>query len=128
MSGRGVRNFLLLAAAVALGWWIYEKRPTVSGLVDGLTRPLLGSRAAVKESERKRVVGEASQVLTLDEEKPVGALHEGMSDWETRRLLGEPDEIQRIQDEKGDRERWVYREENRILLFQRNRLVSIAIR
>jgi hypothetical protein len=128
MSGRRVRNFLLLAAFLALGWWIYEKRPTVSGLVDELTRPLLGSRAAVKASEQKRVVGEASRVLSLDQEKPVGALHEGMSPWEVRRLLGEPDEIQPIEDKEGDGARWIYREEKRVLVFQRNRVVSIAIR
>ncbi len=128
MSGRRVRGFLTLAAFLALGWWIYEKRPTVSGLVDGLTRPLLGSRAAVKASEQKRVVGEASQVLSVDQEKTVGALHEGMSPWEVRGLLGDPDEIQPIEDKKGDRVRWIYREEKRVLVFQRNRVVSIAIR
>ena len=58
-----------------------------------LTRPLMGSRAVVKESEQKRVVAEASQVVLHDEEKPVAALREGMSDLEVRALLGDPDEI-----------------------------------
>lgn len=128
MGGRRVRGFLALAAVVAVGWWIHEKRPTVSGLVDDLTRPLLGSRAAVKESEQKRIVGEASQVVTLGEEKPVGAIHEGMTESEVRHLLGQPDEIERIEDERGDRVRWTYRGVNRIVLFERNRVVSIAIR
>jgi hypothetical protein len=128
MSGRGVRGFLLLAALGGVGWWIHEKHPTVSGLVDDLTRPLLGSRAAVKESEQKRVVGEASQVVLIDEEKPVGALREGMTDQEVRRLLGDPDEIQPVEGEAGGRLRWIYRKIGRVIVFDRRRVVSIAIR
>jgi|SRR5438445_8834441 len=127
MSGRNVRRLLLLAALGGIGWWINEKRPTVSGLVDDLTRPLMGSRAVVKESEQKRVVAEASQVVLHDEEKPVAALREGMSDLEVRALLGDPDEI--LPD--GDsalRLRWVYRKVDRVLVFDRHRLVSIAVR
>jgi len=127
MSGRNVRRLLLLAALGGIGWWIHEKRPTVSGLVDDLTRPLMGSRAVVKESEQKRVVAEASQVVLHDEEKPVAALREGMSDLEVRALLGDPDEI--LPD--GDsalRLRWVYRKVDRVLVFDRHRLVSIAVR
>jgi hypothetical protein len=128
MSGRRVRGLLTLAALVAIGWWIHEKRPTVSGIVDDLTRPLLGSHAAVKESERKRVIGEASQVITIDEEKPVGALHEGMTKSDVRRLLGEPDEIETVEDDRGEHVRWVYRRIDRVVLFHRNRVVSIAVR
>ena len=127
MSGRNVRRLLLLAALGGIGWWINEKRPTVSGLVDDLTRPLMGSRAVVKESEQKRVVAEASQVVLHDEEKPVAALREGMSDLEVRALLGDPDEI--LPD--GDsalRLRWVYRKVDRVLVFDHHRLVSIAVR
>lgn len=128
MSGQRVRGLLLLAALVAIGWWIHEKRPTVSGLVDDLTSPLFGSRVAVKESERKRIVGDASQVVAIGVDKPVGAVHEGMTDSEVRHLLGEPDEIERVEDERGDRVRWTYRGVNRVVLFARNRVVSIAIR
>ena len=128
MSGRRVRGLLILAALVWIGWLIYEKRPTVSGIVDDLTRPLLGSRAAVKESEHKRVVGEASQVITLDQEKPVGAIHEGMSESEVRRLLGDPGEIETVLEDRGPRVRWVYRNLNRVVVFdERRRVVSIAI-
>ncbi|HMA18569.1 MAG TPA: hypothetical protein VKS03_09035, partial [Thermoanaerobaculia bacterium] len=65
MGGRRVRGLLTLVALLGVGWWIHEKRPTFSGMIDDLTRPLLGSRAAVKESERKRIVGEASQVISV---------------------------------------------------------------
>jgi hypothetical protein len=130
MTGRGrtVRRVLALAILAALGWWIHERRPTVSELVDDLTRPLYGSRAAVRESEQKRVVGEASQILTLHEEKPIGLVREGMRDSEVRRLLGDPDEIQTIVDDQDVRVRWTYRSAHRVVVFDRRRVVSIAIR
>lgn len=126
--GRTVRRVLALAILAAVGWWIHEKRPTVSELVDDLTRPLLGSRAAVPGSEHKRVVSEASQIITLDEEKPIGHLREGMTDSEVRRLLGDPDEIQTIVDADDVRVRWTYRSVHRVVVFDRRRVVSIAIR
>src|SRR5688500_19253575 len=67
MNGRRVRGLLSLVVLAAVGWWIYDRRPTVSGFVDTLTRPLLGSKAAVKEAEHKRVVAEASQVVNLEQ-------------------------------------------------------------
>jgi hypothetical protein len=127
MSGRNVRRLLLLAVLGGIGWWVHEKHPTVSGLVDDLTRPLMGSRAVVSESEQKRVVSEASQVVSHGEEKPVAALREGMTDREVRALLGDPDEILPDGD-SGLRLRWVYRTVDRVLVFDRHRLVSIAIR
>ena len=72
--GRTLRRILALVVLAAIGWWIHETKPTVSELVDDLTRPLLGSRAVVRESEQKRVVGEASHVLTIGEEKPIGSI------------------------------------------------------
>ncbi|MDQ5858583.1 MAG: outer membrane protein assembly factor BamE [Acidobacteriota bacterium] len=128
MNGRRIRGFLSLLAVAGLGWWIYEKRPTVSGLVDGLTRPLLGSRAAVKEAEHKRVVSEASQVVTLDREKPVDSLRTGMTEWEVRDLVGEPDDVEKLDDEATYRVRWIYRDLRRSVVFERRRVVSIAIR
>jgi len=128
MSGRRLRGLILLAALGGIVYWIHETRPTVSSVVDDLTRPLLGNRAAVKGSEHKRVVREASQVLTLDEEKPVGAIHEGMTDTEVRRLLGEPDDVQSIEAEGPTRVRWLYRSVDRVVVFERRRVVSIAVR
>ena len=127
MSGRNVRRLLLLAPLGGIGWWVHEKHLTFSGLVDDLTRPLMGSRAVVSESEQKRVVSEASQVVSHDEEKPVAALRDGMTDREVRALLGDPDEILPDGD-SGVRLRWVYRKVDRVLVFDRHRLVSIAIR
>jgi hypothetical protein len=128
MSGRGIRSFLLLAGIVGLGYWIHERHPTFSGIIDDLTRPVLGSRAAVSESERKRVVGEASQIVAVGEEKPVGALYVGMSEDDVRNLMGDPDRIEPLEDERGDRVRWTYRVENRVILFRNHRVVSIAVR
>jgi len=128
MGGRRVRGFLALAALLAVGWWIYEKKPTFSGIVDDLTRPLFGSRAAVKESERNRVVGEASQAITIDYEKTIASIHEGMTESEIRGLLGDPDSIDHVEDKRGVRTRWIYENAKRVVVFQRNRVVEIAVR
>lgn len=128
MNGRRFRGLLSLVVLAGAGWWLYETRPTVSGLVDGLTRPFFGSRTAVTEAERKRVVQEASQVLTLDHAKPVEALRTGMSEWEVRELIGEPDEVEHLDDEATSRVRWVYRDIRRNVVFERRRVVSIAVR
>ncbi|HEY6066633.1 MAG TPA: hypothetical protein VIY96_10770 [Thermoanaerobaculia bacterium] len=127
MSGRSFRGFLLLGGIVALGWWIHEKRPTLSGMIDDLTRPLFGSQAAVKESEHKRIVGEATQIVSAGEEKPVGTLYEGMSEEDVRRVIGDPDKIEPIEDERGDRTRWIYRRMDRVIVIRNHRVVSIAI-
>jgi hypothetical protein len=128
MGGRRVRGFLALAALLAVGWWIYEKKPTFSGIVDDLTRPLFGSNAAVKESERNRIVGEASQAITIDYEKTVASIHKGMTESEIRGLLGDPDSIDHVEDKRGDRTRWIYENAKRVVVFQRNRVVEIAVR
>ena len=129
MSGGRLRGIVVLALVAAVGWWIHEKKPTITGVIDDLTRPLLGSRAALKESEHKRIVGDASQVVTIDDQKPLATLREGMTDSDVRRLLGEPDSIEIADDERGDSVRWTYRGAvNRVILFQRNRVVSIAVR
>ncbi len=117
-----------MAVLAALGWWIHEKKPTVQGVVDDLTRPLLGSRAAVHESEQKRVVAEASQVLTIGEDKPIGSIRVGMPESDVRRLLGDPDEIQTIVDDSNVKVRWTYRSVHRVVVFDRHRVVSIAVR
>jgi hypothetical protein len=127
MSGRRIRNLLLLALLAGAGYWYYRERPTLSGLVDGLTRPLLGSRAAVKESERKRVIGDAASVIGQQTNENVGMLHENMSMAEVRELLGEPDRMETLSAQEIVRVRWTYRVVRRTVLFENGRVVSIAI-
>jgi hypothetical protein len=126
MSGRRFRNLLLLAAAAAIGWWIYKDRPSVTGVIDSITRPLLGSKAAVDSSERNRVVGDANTAITEQVELPVAALHEGMSSAEVRDLLGEPQKTERVADDKRTY-RWTYTRAARVLTLTDNRVVSIEI-
>ena len=73
-------------------------------------------------------MGEASQVLTIGEEKPIGSVREGMTESEVRRLLGDPDEVQTLVDDSDVRVRWTYRSVHRVVVFDRHRVVSIAIR
>ncbi|PYQ35855.1 MAG: hypothetical protein DMF55_06505 [Acidobacteria bacterium] len=127
MDKQNFRRLLLVAVLVGVGWWIHEKHLTIQGVVDAITRPLMGSRAAVKESEQKRVVADASQVVARDEEKPVEALHEGMTDLEVRGLLGDPDEILPDRDNPL-RLMWVYKKIDQIVVIEHYRVVSIAIR
>lgn len=127
MTGRRIRNLLLLAIVGAAGYWYYRDRPTLSELVDDLTRPLLGSRAAVKESERKRVISDASSVISQQTDENVGALRMGMTMSDVRELLGNPDAIEHLQDREPVRVRWLYRIAKRSILFEDGRVVSIAI-
>ena len=128
ITGRTIRQIVTLAVLGVVGLWIHEKNPTVQGIVDDLTRPLLGSKETAGPPERKRVVSEASQVLTLGEEKTIGAIRVGMTDRDVRRLLGDPDEIQNIVDDTYVRVRWTYRSVHRVVVFDRGRVVSIAVR
>jgi hypothetical protein len=127
MSGRRIRNLVLLAAVAAIGWWIYKDRPTAKGLIDSITNPLLGSRAAVDSSERNRVVGDASTAISEQVELPVSSLKEGMSTAELRDLLGNPDKMEKVEEDGRTQFRWTYTRAARILTIQDNRVVSIAI-
>ena len=125
---RTLRKVLLLSGLAGIGWWIHEKKLTVQGVVDDLTRPLLGSNTAAREPERKRIVGEASQVLTIGDDKPVGAVRQGMSETEVRRLLGDPDEVHTTVDDVNLQTRWTYRGAHRVVVFNNHRVASIAAR
>lgn len=127
MSGRKVRNVLLLAIAGGIGYWIYTDRPTVSELIDKITGPLMGSHAAVKASERNRVEGEASAVVADQSEIRVTTLREGMSRDEVKDLLGKPDTIERNKKDGVEQQRWTFRESRRLIVFQGNRVVSISV-
>jgi hypothetical protein len=127
MSGRRIRNLVLFVAVAAVGWWIYKDRPTASGFIDSITSPLLGSHAAVKTSERNRVVGDATTSISEQVELPVASLHEGMTSGEVRDLLGEPQKIDPVPEGGPNRFRWTYTNAARVLTMQENKLVSIEI-
>jgi hypothetical protein len=127
MSGRRLRNFALIAAVAAIGWWIYKDRPTASGFIDSITSPLLGSHAAVNTSERNRVVGDANTSISEQVDVPVASLREGMTSAEVRDLLGEPPKIESVTEEGVKRFRWIYPSAQRILTMQDNKVVNIEI-
>lgn len=116
---------LLLAAAVI---WGLRNRPTLGGLIDRLTSPLFQSKAAVDESEHKRVVAEAVPAIHQDEEVPIGMLREGMSPAEVRGILGQPESISEFRQGGRHRLRWDYPRIRRRVDFEDGRVVSIAIR
>ena len=128
MSGRKIRNLILVLLVAGVAWWLYKDRPTVSGLVDEITEPLLGSRAAVKSSERNRVVGDASVAISEQTELPVGSLREGMSKGDVIDLLGKPDSSEDIVVDGVKQKRWTYTAAHRVLTIQDDRLVSITVR
>lgn len=123
-----MRRLLVLVAVIAVVYWIVRDRPTVSGFVDRITSPLLGSKAAVKESEHNRLVGEAVPAITDDDEKKVGAIQEGMRTSELRDLFGEPDTNEKVVQDGVKRQAWTYRRIHRVLYIEDNRVVSIAIK
>jgi hypothetical protein len=128
MSGRQIRNLVLVLLVAGIGWWIYKDRPTVSGLVDSITRPLFGSNAAVKSSERNRVVGDASAAISEQSDLPVGSLREGMSGREVVDLLGNPDSREPVVVEGVKKMVWTYAQAHRVLTLQDDRVVSIVVR
>jgi hypothetical protein len=127
MSGRRFRRLLLLVVIVGVGYYIYKDHPTVTGFIDSITGPLMGSKAAVETSERNRVVGDANAAISEQSEVNVGTLRIGMTASEVRDLIGNPD---RVEDEKVDgvrQARWPYTKLRRILVLQEGRVVSIII-
>jgi len=123
-----VRRFLLLLLVAAVVFWILRDQPTVAGLIDKLTSPLLGSRAVVDESEHKRVLSEAAPAIQGDTDDPLQMIREGMPASEVRRLLGKPDSTTDVTD--GDRPAvaWDYRKVGRRILIADDKVVSIAVR
>lgn len=129
MIGRRLRNLLLLAAAAGLGYLIVRDHLTLPGLIDRVTAPLFHSKAAVQESEHKRVEAEAAPVIERSQDATVEALHERMTKAEVREILGAPDKVEEIP-LKGRRvlTRWSYRRVGRVIDFEEGRVVSIAVR
>jgi len=127
VTWRRVRNLLVLAALGAAGYWFYRNGQSPSELIDDLTRPLFGSKAAVKESENKRVTNDASSVITQQTDDNVGMLRMGMSMPDVRELLGNPDVIEHLSAREPVRVRWLYRVLKRSVVFEDGRVASIAI-
>jgi hypothetical protein len=96
-------------------------------MIDTITDPLLGSRAAVKSSERNRVVGDASAAISEQSELPVGSIREGMSKREVNELLGDADSQETEVVDGVKRVRWTYRTAHRALTCQEDKLVSIVV-
>ena|SRR5215471_781196 len=128
MSFRQLRKLLLIIAVGALAVWLYKTRPTVSGFVDEITGPLFRSKAAVKESEYKRVVADAVPAISQSEEIALGTLHEGMTDNEVRDLIGRPDQIDVFSENGVERSHWTYKRLGRALVLEERRVVSISVR
>jgi hypothetical protein len=130
MSGRRLRRLLIVALVAGVGYWIYKDQPTVGGLVDSITSPLFGSRAAVKSSERNRVTGDATTAISEQSDAAVGTLREGMTTAEVRELLGKPDKIEeeKVEGKGSNRFRWTYAKIRRVLVIEDGRLVSIVLR
>lgn len=127
MSGRRIRNLLLFAAVAGLAWWIYRDRPTLSGIVDKLTSPIMGNRAAVKSSERNRVVGDATTAISEQVDLQVEALKEGMWGREVRELLGNPDKAEEERRGLVTRRTWTYTRAARVIVLENDRVVSISV-
>lgn len=123
-----IRGLLVLAVAGGVGYWVVKTHPTAGRLVDGLTRPLMGSKAAVKESEHNRVLDEAAPAAHEGEQYSTTTVHEGMKPAEVEELLGRPDRIEEISEKGKRRVRWVYLSAGRDLVFEEGRVVSIAVR
>ncbi len=122
-----MKRLIFLVLVVAVVVWIVRDKPTVSGLIDGLTNPLLKTKAVVGESEHKRVVAEAAPVVAGDQDVSVGMVKEGMTYSEVRGLLGQPDSMLETKEDGRRRVRWDYRRVGRRLIFEEGRVVSIAV-
>ena len=123
-----IRTVVILVVIVGVAYWIYKDQPTVSGFVDGLTRPLMGSNAAVKESEHKRVVSDVVPAAPEGEQVSVQTIRKGMKSEEVREILGKPDRVEPFEEDGVSRIRWTYLATRRLVDFEDGRVVSIAIR
>ena len=122
------RTVVILVVVGGVAYWIYRDQPTVSGLVEGLTRPLMGSKAAVKESEDRRVMSEAVPAAPEGEQVSTQTIREGMKADEVREILGKPEKIEPLEKDGRSRVRWTYLRTGRVVVFEGGRVVSIAIR
>jgi hypothetical protein len=123
------RTAVILVVVAGVAYWIYKDQPTVSGFVDGLTRPVMGSKAAVKESEHRRVVSDVVPGAPEGgEQVSMQTVREGMKSEDVREILGKPDRIEPFEENGHSRIRWTYLSTGRIIVLEDARVVSIAIR
>ncbi len=123
-----IRTVVILVVIGGVAYWIYKDQPTVSGFVDGLTRPIMGSNAAVKESEHKRVVSDVVPAAPEGEPVSVQTIRKGMKSEEVREILGKPDRVEPFEEDGVSRIRWTYVTTRRLVDFEDGKVVSIAIR
>ena len=122
------RTVIALVVVGGAAYWIYRSQVTVSEFVDDLTRPVMGSKAAVKESEHKRVMSLAIPAAPEGEQVSMQTIREGMKTTEVEELLGKPERVEPFEEEGHSRVRWVYVRGGRVIVFERGRVFSIAIR
>jgi hypothetical protein len=127
MSPRRFRRLLLVVLAAGVGYWIYKDRPTLSGIIDAITNPLMGSRAAVNTSERNRVVGDATSAVSEQSQASVAAIREGMTASQLRETLGDPDKIEEETVDGVAQTRWTFRKAKRVVILRQGRAVSIIV-
>ena len=123
-----VRTVIALVVVGGAGYWLYKSQLTVSEFVDDLTRPLMGSKAVVKESEHKRVMSVAIPAAPEGEQVSTQTIREGMKRAEVEELLGKPDRVEPFEEKGHRRVRWTYESEGRVLVFEDGRLLSISVR
>ena len=122
-----IRTVVILVVIGGVAYWIYKDHPTVSGFVDSLTRPIMGSNAAVKESEHKRVVSDVVPAAPEGEQVSVQTIRKGMKSEEVREILGRPDRVEPFEVDGVSRTRWTYLADRRLIDFEEGRVVSIAV-
>ena len=122
------RTVVLLVIVGGAGYWVYESHLTLRGLVDDLTGPLMRSKAAVKESEYKRVLSVAVPAAHEGERVSTQTIREGMKIVEVEELLGKPERVEPFEEDGHSRLRWTYVRDGRVIVFENGRALSIAIR
>jgi hypothetical protein len=122
------RTVIVLVVVGGVGYWVYKSQLTVPGLVDDLTRPLMGSKAAVKESEYKRVLSVAVPAAPEGERVSTQTIREGMKSAEVEELLGKPERVEPFEEYGHSRLRWTYVRDGRVIVFENGRVFSIAVR
>lgn len=122
------KTVLILVVVGGVSYWVYKSQMTVSNFVDDLTRPLMGSKAAVKESEHRRVMSDAIPAAPEGEPISTQTIREGMKDADVEELLGKPERVEPFEKDGHSLVRWTYVRPGRIIVFEGRRVVSIAIR